>query len=169
MADKVTPDEQVAEIEGAMVALRRAQRRRALARLSERAGERDSPTGRLPDSVFELLDAVAAAAGRGETLTVSEAATLLDVDQPRASRLTALALEAALLRRRADQRDGRRSLLVLTEDGEAVLRRIQQFRRGVVAMATRDWPAADRAALARLLPRLVADFAAIADAGRDEE
>ncbi|MEV0268956.1 MarR family transcriptional regulator [Hamadaea sp. NPDC050747] len=159
MADKLTADEQVAAIEGALVALRRAQKRRALARLSARTGDREDATGRLPDSVFELLDAIAAAADRDETLTVGEAAAVLDVDQPRASRLAALALDASLIRRQADQRDGRRSLLVLTQAGDAALRRIQDFRRGVVADATRSWPVADRAALARLLPRLVADFA----------
>jgi DNA-binding MarR family transcriptional regulator len=169
MEEPVSHKEQVAAIEGAMVALRRAQKRRALARLSKRAGDRDTGPAQLPDAVFELLDALAAATERGETVTVTEAAALLDVDQPRASRLAALALDAALIRRQADQRDGRRSLLVLTDDGEAVLARIREFRRNVVAEATRDWPEADRAELARLLPRLVAGLAALTDRRPERE
>jgi DNA-binding MarR family transcriptional regulator len=81
------------------------------------------------------------------------------VDQPRASRLAGLALEAGLVRREADQRDGRRSLLVLTADGEDALARIHDFRRRVIAEAIQDWSDKDRAALARLLPRLIQDLA----------
>src|SRR4051794_10547415 len=108
----------IADIEAALVALRRAQKRRALARRSQRSGDRAGSHAGLPDAVFELLDVLAAAAERGVSLTVTEVAAQLDVDQPRASRLASLALEAALIRRAADQRDGRRSLLVLTADGD---------------------------------------------------
>jgi DNA-binding MarR family transcriptional regulator len=154
---------QVAAIEAAMVALRRSQKRRALARLARRGGER--PAGDpLPDGAYELLDALAAAAGRGERLTVTEVAARLDVDQPRASRLAGLALDAGLIRREADQRDGRRSLLVVTAEGEAVLARIRDFRRSTVAEATQGWTDDDRAALARLLPRFVHDLTALTGA-----
>ncbi|WP_143569083.1 hypothetical protein [Streptomyces acidiscabies] len=40
---------------------------------------------RLPDAVLELLDAVESAADRGESLTVTDAATALGVDQPSSS------------------------------------------------------------------------------------
>jgi DNA-binding MarR family transcriptional regulator len=148
---------QVAAIEEAVVALRRSQKRRALARLARRDGEQAD----LPDAVYELLDAIAAATERGESLTVTEVTAHLDVDQPRASRLASLALDAALIRREADQRDGRRSLLVLTPAGEDVIARIHDFRRRTIAEATRGWSDDDRAALARLLPRLVRDFNAL--------
>jgi DNA-binding MarR family transcriptional regulator len=92
---------------------------------------------------------------------VTDVATQLDVDQPRASRLAGLALNAALIRREADQRDGRRSLLVLTADGNDALDRIHGFRRRIIAEATTSWSDADRAALARLLPRFVQDFGAL--------
>ena len=164
MEEKYTPRShaaQVAAIEAAVVALRRAHRRRALARLSQRRGERVSSFADLPDAVFELLDALAGARERGESLTVTEVAVLLDVDQPRASRLAGLALDASLLRREADQRDGRRSLLTLTTGGDEVLARIHDFRRRVVAEATRGWSHEDRAAFARLLPRFVHDLSAL--------
>ncbi|OEV25178.1 MarR family transcriptional regulator, partial [Streptomyces nanshensis] len=56
------------------------------------------------------------------------------------------------------QRDGRRSLLVLTGEGRALLARVREFRGSIVAEALRDWPEPDRAALARLLTRFVRDF-----------
>jgi hypothetical protein len=108
MDDKASPrarsrGNDVAAIEHAMVAIRRAQTRRALARLSTRRDLRSGPHGTLPDAVFELLDAVDAATIRGSAPTVTETAAALGVDQPRASRLTGQALEAGLLRRDADQ------------------------------------------------------------------
>ena len=156
LADKAA---QIADIEAAVVALRRAQKRRALARLSRGAGGHAG----LPDAVYELLDVLAAAAEGGESLTVTEVAAQLDVDQPRASRLAALALEAALIRRAADQSDGRRSLLVLTADGDGVLAHIHDFRRRAIAKATSAWSDDDRRALARLLPRFARDFGALSN------
>ncbi|MEW2219725.1 MarR family transcriptional regulator [Streptomyces sp. NPDC006990] len=155
------PEPDVAALESALVALRRAQKRRALARLAERRGERTGPHAGLPDAVVELVDAVAAEDEAGSTLTVTEAAAVLGVDQPRASRLAAQARDAGLLRREADQQDGRRSLLVLTGEGRALLARVREFRGSVVAEALRDWPEPDRAALARLLTRFVRDFTAL--------
>ncbi|WP_460061960.1 MarR family winged helix-turn-helix transcriptional regulator [Streptomyces sp. YKOK-I1] len=149
---------ETAAIERAVVALRRAQRRRNLARLAERRGERGGERGTLPDGVFDLLDAVESATERGETLTVTEAAAALGVDQPRASRLAAQALKSGLLRREADQRDGRRSLLALTADGRTALARVHDFRHRVVAETVADWPVEDREALARLLTRFVRGF-----------
>lgn len=145
----------VADIESAVVALRRSRQRRALARLAERRGERTGPHAGLPDTVFELLDAVAAAA---TAPTVTEAAAVLGVDQPRASRLAAQAVHAGLLRRESDQYDGRRSLLVLTAEGRDVLAGIEDFRRRIVAEATAAWSPEDRATLARLITRFAADF-----------
>ncbi|MEV6230756.1 MarR family winged helix-turn-helix transcriptional regulator [Saccharopolyspora shandongensis] len=147
-----------ADIEAAVVALRRAYKRRALARLSERRGVRTGHHAELPDAVFELLDAVESAEDRGGALTVTDAAAVLGVDQPRSSRLAAQALNAGLLRREADQHDGRRSLLALTGEGREVLAKIRDFRRRVIAEATADWAGEDRAALARLLTRFVRDF-----------
>lgn len=155
------PNTEVAEIEAAVVALRRAYKRRALARLSERRGERTGRHADLPDAVFELLDAIDAATARGEPLSVTGAAAVLGVDQPRSSRIAAQALQAGLLRRQADQHDGRRSHLVLTREGRDTLARIHDFRRRVIAEATAHWTDEDRAALARLLTRFVHDFEAL--------
>ncbi|MEU0572851.1 MarR family winged helix-turn-helix transcriptional regulator [Nonomuraea sp. NPDC005983] len=152
-------DTYVAEIEAAVVGIRRSQRRRTLARLSERRGEPIGQHAGLPDAVYELLDVIEAAEANGDTLTVTDAAAILDVDQPRSSRLAGQALQAGLLRREADQLDGRRSLLALTTDGRAALARIRDFRRAVIAEATAEWTEEDQAAFARLLNRFVRDFA----------
>jgi len=158
---------EVAAIEQAMVAIRRAQSRRAMARLSVRRGARTGRHGSLPDAVFELLDVVEALTGTASAPTISEAAAGLGVDQPRASRLAAQALDAGLLRRGVDQADGRRSPLLLTASGRAALQRIHGFRQQVIAESTADWTVADRATLASLLARFVADMASVTAAGTD--
>ncbi|MFS8479000.1 MAG: MarR family winged helix-turn-helix transcriptional regulator [Micromonosporaceae bacterium] len=159
--DRTGQPPEIAAIEAAVVALRRSYRRRAISRLSKRRGERAGAYAALPDAVFELLDALDAAAERADALTVTEVAAVLDVDQPRASRLAAQAVDAGLVRRGADQHDGRRSLLVLTPQGRTALERIRAFRQRVIAEATRDWTVAERAALADLLTRFVRDIAAV--------
>jgi DNA-binding MarR family transcriptional regulator len=146
----------VSAIEVAVVALRRSARRQALAGLSRRRGERAGPAGSLPDAVFELLDAVA----EHQPLTPTQAAALLGVDQPRASRLAAQALQAGLVRREADQADGRRSPLSLTSDGQRVIDHIRAFRQRVIENATAGWSEQDLATLAELLTRFIADMGA---------
>ncbi|MEU8826320.1 MarR family winged helix-turn-helix transcriptional regulator [Streptomyces sp. NPDC048636] len=138
------------DIERAMVAIRRSQSRRSLAHL---AGERG--TGRAGGAAFDVLDAVEAAEQSGIPATVSGIAAALAVDQPRASKLVAGAVDAGLVRREADQTDGRRALLVRTEAGRALTEEVRRFRRSVFAEATEEWPEADRATFARLLTGFV--------------
>jgi DNA-binding MarR family transcriptional regulator len=141
-------DQHLAAIEAAMVAIRRSQRRRALARSSE-------PTeGDL--AVFDVLDAVEAAEEAGDEVTVSSIAAALDVAQPRASKLVAAAVDAGLLVRVADQADGRRALLRRTEAGRELCGRVHTARRGTFDAAMAGWSARDRATFARLLARFVA-------------
>jgi DNA-binding MarR family transcriptional regulator len=150
----------VVAIEAGVMALRRSHKRRALARLSERRGER---ADRLPDAMFELLDVVAAASERGRPPTVTESAVALGVDQPRASRLAAQSVDAGLLRREADQHDGRRSQLALTANGVETLSHIRAFRQRIVGEAISGWTPDDRAVFAGLLTRFVRDFALVVD------
>ncbi|WP_336216389.1 MarR family winged helix-turn-helix transcriptional regulator [Nonomuraea sp. LPB2021202275-12-8] len=134
-------DNDIAEIERAMVAIRRRQSRRALARLSERAA---------PE--LDVLDVIESAGG---PVTVSDVARALAVDQPRASRLVAVAVEAGLARREADQADGRRALLVMTDAGRAAVAEMHRGRQASFAAATAGWSAEERAEFARLLTRFV--------------
>lgn len=147
---------EVAAIERAMVALRRSAARRTLARRAARQGGGPVPEG----AAFDVLDVVEAAEERGEPAGVREVADALRVDQPRASKLVAAAVQAGHLRREADQADGRRTLLAVTSAGRELLEAAHTFRRSVVARVTRDWPAAERAAFARLFTRFMDDFGA---------
>lgn len=134
-------DNEIAVIERAMVAIRRRQSRRALARLHG-----------APMPEFDVLDVLDAA---GEPVTVSSVAEALSVDQPRASRLVATAVSAGLVGREADQSDGRRALLVLTGDGRAAVEQAHRTRQAAFAQAMAGWTDAERAEFARLLARFV--------------
>lgn len=135
-------DEAVVAVESAMVRIRRRQSRRQLARA---AGAADDPTQR-------VLDAVE---GCAEPVGVTGLAELLGVDQPRASRMITAAIGAGLIRRAADQADGRRAHLVLTDAGHARLAEAHEFRRARFAAAMAGWSATERVVFADLLARFV--------------
>ncbi|HET9142138.1 helix-turn-helix domain-containing protein [Actinophytocola sp.] len=142
----------VAAVERAMVEIRRLQQRRTLARVSQqRSGDRVDPT----------LTAVVDAVERHQPATVSGIAAALGVDQPRASRLVARAVEAGLVERRADQEDGRRTLLRLTRTGTRHAGRVHEFRQSMFAEAMADWSPGQVATFARLLTRFVDSYAAL--------
>ncbi|MEV5960794.1 MarR family winged helix-turn-helix transcriptional regulator [Kribbella sp. NPDC051952] len=137
--DKPDP---VAAVESAMIAVRRRQTRRTFA--VESGG---------PDPVQEVLDAIEAA--HPDNLGVNGVAAALGVDQPRASKLVAAAVSAGLVRREADQQDGRRTNLVLTGQGREQLETVHAYRRDRFANAMEDWSAAERETFADLLTRFV--------------
>jgi len=141
-----------------MVAIRRSQTRRAISRLAQRRDD-TGESGVVGGSAVDVLDAIEAAEQTGSAATVSSIAAALNVEQPRASRLVAAAVEAGLVRREADQADGRRALLVRTERGNALSVEMHRFRRSVFATAMSDWTDAERAAFARLLTRFVDSLA----------
>nr|BFE65543.1 MarR family winged helix-turn-helix transcriptional regulator [Dactylosporangium thailandense] len=138
-------DKVLKAIEAAMVDIRRRQTRRALARSEPEADP----------ALFDVVDAVEDGEARGAPVTVTDIAAALDVAQPRASKLVAAAVEAGLIRREADQKDGRRALLALTVAGRELCERVHEVRRRRFAAATRDWSKIDRAAFAQLLTRFV--------------
>lgn len=133
----------VAEVEAAMVAIRRRQARRLLARA---AGVPD-------DSGQQVIDAIEATGD--EPIGVNGVAEALGVDQPRASKLVAAAVSAGLIRREADQRDGRRTNLALTTAGRDRLETVHRFRRERFAAAMEDWPETEKETFAVLLTRFV--------------
>jgi DNA-binding MarR family transcriptional regulator len=120
------------------VVIRRSQSRRALSRLAPQDDQ----------VAFAVLDALEEL---GRPATVGEVGAALGVDQPRASRLVARAVDQQLVVRRADQRDGRRTLLALTERGRSQLAGAHRTRQEFFAGATAGWPAENRATFARLL------------------
>jgi DNA-binding MarR family transcriptional regulator len=146
MEDAVVEDAgAVTAVEAAMVAIRRRQSRRAMAR-SAGADAADI-------AVQDVLDAVEAAE---RPLGITDIADALGVDQPRASRLVAAAVAAGLVRRAADQADGRRSRIALTAAGRERLSLVHAQRRARFAAAMAGWTEAERAGFAELLTRFVA-------------
>lgn len=137
--DKPDP---VSAVESAMIAVRRRQTRRTFA----------VQTGG-PDPVQEVLDAIEAA--EPDSLGVNGVAAALAVDQPRASKLVAAAVSSGLVRREADQQDGRRTNLVLTARGREQLEVVHAYRRARFAGAMEDWSATERETFADLLTRFV--------------
>jgi DNA-binding MarR family transcriptional regulator len=132
----------VAVVEAAMIAVRRRQTRRTFA--VDAGG---------PDPVQEVLDALEAAGPA--PIGVNGVATALGVDQPRASKLVAAAVSAGLVRREADQADGRRTNLVLTDAGRQQLEWVHGYRQQRFAAAMADWTPTERQTFADLLTRFL--------------
>ena len=138
-------DAVLAAIEQAMIRIRRSQSRRALSRLSP---ETDP-------ALFAVLDAIEELGAAG---TVGEVGAALGVDQPRASRLVARAVDEDLLVRQADQQDGRRTLLALTDRARDHLAAAHRSRQEVFDRAMSGWHAEDRVTFARLLTSFTASL-----------
>ncbi|KAA9108569.1 MarR family transcriptional regulator [Microbacterium rhizomatis] len=100
---------------------------------------------------MRLLEALAAAS---DPLTVSEIGTAIGVDQPRASRLVQQSVDMGVVRREADPSDARRTRIVLTDAGAALVRGFHGERRGAVEAALASFTDQERADLARLLTKL---------------
>lgn len=100
---------------------------------------------------LRMLEALAAASG---PLSVSELAASVGVDQPRASRLVQQAAQMGLVRREADPEDARRTRIVLTENGTALVRGFRGERRETIDSALGAFTDDERVELARLLTKL---------------
>ena len=143
--------EAVAAVERAMVEIRRLQQRRTLARLS-----------RVDPSLTAVVDAIEQ---NPDAASVSSVGAALNVDQPRASRLVARAVDAGLVARTADQHDGRRTLLTLTKRGVEHANRVHHFRRSMFAGAMADWTPRQVTTFARLLTRFVDSYTELTERG----
>ena len=91
-------------------------------------------------------------------LSVSEIADLIGVDQPRASRLVNDSAERGLVTRRADERDARRSVVELTQQGRSLLSEANENRRSAVAGAVAGFTPEETEVFADLLTRFVAGW-----------
>ena len=160
-------DEHTETVERAMVAIRRSQARRTLGRLAAArqgagpGGTHEPATDSAGTASADVLDIIEEAEEAGRRATVTSVAAALNIDQPRASKLVAAAVAAGLVRREADQADGRRALLVRTPAGRRLSAQAHAFRRQVFGAAMAGWPAADRAEFARLLTRFVESLAEV--------
>jgi DNA-binding MarR family transcriptional regulator len=137
----------VAQIERALLVMRRDQQAR---RLQQGApGSHDRSLGGA--ARFRMLDAL-----EQGPRAVTELAEASGVDQPRASRLVAHAVENNLVRRGADPADARRAIVELTAAGRAFLASAHGSRRQAVETALDGFTPDETARFAELLGRFVA-------------
>jgi DNA-binding MarR family transcriptional regulator len=87
-------------------------------------------------------------------------AELVHADPSTVSRHVTLLVERGLVRRVADEQDGRASRLVVTPAGEAVLDQMRQERDGLLAAVTSEWDPEELATFRRSLRRFVRDLTA---------
>ncbi|MEU4317629.1 MarR family winged helix-turn-helix transcriptional regulator [Nocardia fluminea] len=121
----------------------------ALSRLRRRtSGGRGDLTRNL------VLNVIADAAGE---VTVGGIAIEMGVTQPVASRTIAACITDGLLRRTASQADGRRTVLELTDVGEAERRRFADEQREIFEEITAAWDRAEQMRFAQLLIRYSSD------------
>lgn len=90
-------------------------------------------------------------------MTVGGVAAEMGVAQPVASRTVAACIADGLLRRAVSQADGRRTVLELTEAGEAERGRFASEQRETFELITTAWTAAERDQFARFLIRYSQD------------
>ncbi|WP_238016874.1 MarR family transcriptional regulator [Dactylosporangium sp. AC04546] len=93
---------------------------------------------------------------------LKELAQACALDQSTTSRAVSSFVQAGLVRRVADPRDGRASFLELTDDGRQALREADEWYRSLFAAALGDWSPADVDAFRGLLRRFTEALAATA-------
>jgi DNA-binding MarR family transcriptional regulator len=79
-------------------------------------------------------------------------------DPSTVSRHVTLLVDRGLVRRVADEQDGRASRLVVTPAGEAVLDQMRQERDALLGRVTADWAPDELATFTRQLHRFVRDL-----------
>ncbi len=87
-------------------------------------------------------------------------AELVHADPSTVSRHVATLVEQGLVRRVADETDGRASRLVVTEEGQSALEALRAEREAHLASAIAHWSDDDVATFSTLLGRLLDDLAA---------
>jgi DNA-binding MarR family transcriptional regulator len=87
-------------------------------------------------------------------------ADLMHADPSTISRHVAVLVEKGLVRRVADESDGRASRLVVTDDGLRTLETLRSEREAHLRAITADWSEADLATFTELFGRLLDDLAA---------
>jgi DNA-binding MarR family transcriptional regulator len=96
-------------------------------------------------------------------------AELVHADPSTVSRHVASLVEQGLVRRVADESDGRASRLVVTEAGHAALDALRREREAHLERVTAGWDPADIATLTTLFGRLLDDLAATLPGSADTD
>ncbi|WP_240516850.1 MarR family winged helix-turn-helix transcriptional regulator [Marivivens niveibacter] len=87
--------------------------------------------------------------------TIGLLAEELNIDPSRASRVASDLIKRGLVRRRASQEDGRKSILEFTQEAIDLLSAYRALKWTKAIEVYKDWPAEDIAAFSRLLQRYV--------------
>ncbi|PFG31931.1 DNA-binding MarR family transcriptional regulator [Paramicrobacterium agarici] len=133
--------------------IRRAQQARRLYRNAagdDRATSADAARFRYLDALDDADD------GRA----ISEIARAIDVDRPRASRLTRELLDAGLIERESRPGDSRYARIRLTARGREVVNEVRATRTAAVAHALAEFTEQEARTFAELLERFVAAWPA---------
>lgn len=138
----------IASVERSMVAIRRSQTRRALARLLDRTN--GSAVALSHSFVVDALDQ-----SEERPPTVGEVAARLGAEASRASRMVSSAVKAGYVRRVVSELDGRSVGLELTKAGRTLAETARQTRFTAFRQAMRDWSDEECEIFARLLLRFV--------------
>ncbi|MFD4907908.1 MarR family winged helix-turn-helix transcriptional regulator [Kitasatospora purpeofusca] len=91
----------------------------------------------------------------GREVTVGAVAEHLGVDPSVGSRMVSDCISAGYLVRAASQQDGRRTVLLLSPEGEEVMERFRQYQRSAFEQITAEWPDGERLEFARLMVKYV--------------
>lgn len=105
-----------------------------------------------PVARFRLLSTLDRA---DRPMSVTELATAIGVDQPRASRLVQAAVHEGLVVREADPDDARRTRIRLTDEGRTAVRSVTSSRRRAIEAALDGFSGEEREQFATLLARFV--------------
>jgi DNA-binding MarR family transcriptional regulator len=87
-------------------------------------------------------------------------ADLVHADPSTISRHVAVLVEQGLVRRVADESDGRASQLIVTDEGLRTLEMLRSEREAHLRAITADWPHTDLTTFTELFGRLLDDLAA---------
>jgi DNA-binding MarR family transcriptional regulator len=133
----------LAEIERAMLVIRRRQGKRTL---------RDAvPVDHIDPAALTWIPTLEVIEEQTPLATVGGVATILGLDSSRVSRIVAAATAAGYVVRVASQDDGRSVHLVLTDAGQKFADYAHAFRREGIRRAMEDWPAIDRTRFVKLM------------------
>lgn len=94
-----------------------------------------------------------AALSKADHLSISEIAEQVHVDQPRSSRLVQELEVSHLVRKTPDPADARRSRIILTEQGAALLTRVSDQRRALTLAGLADFSEQEQQLFAEFLER----------------
>lgn len=108
-------------------------------------------------SHLDVIEAVRRAGENGEP-TVGAVAETLRIDHSRGSRLVAELIQRGLLRRAVSQADARRTVVELTEESRALVRRIGETKRAFIRSVVADWSDDEVTHFATLFDRFVEGF-----------